>query len=44
MLLEVTVETFLKLCDDAESDIRMTSDECLNRIIRVRNAIGILTY
>lgn len=35
MLLEVTIETFLKLCDDSDSDVRMTSDECLNRIIRV---------
>lgn len=35
VLLEVTIETFLKLCDDSDSDVRMTSDECLNRIIRV---------
>ncbi|XP_050315238.1 huntingtin-like [Anthonomus grandis grandis] len=35
VLLEVTIETFLKLCDDSDADIRMTSEECLNRIIRV---------
>lgn len=35
VLLEVTIEIFLKLCDDSDSDVRMTSDECLNRIIRV---------
>ncbi|XP_066154208.1 huntingtin [Euwallacea fornicatus] len=34
LLLEITIETFLKLCDDTDSDVRMTSDECLNRIIR----------
>lgn len=30
------IETFLKLTDDSESDVRMTAEECLNRIIRVR--------
>lgn len=34
-LLSSTVEGFLKLCDDQDSDVRMTSEECLNRIIRV---------
>ncbi|KAL1498153.1 hypothetical protein ABEB36_008998 [Hypothenemus hampei] len=34
VLLDVAIETFLKLSDDNDSDVRMTSDECLNRIIR----------
>lgn len=34
-LLSLTIEALLKLCDDPESDIRMTSEECLNKIIRV---------
>lgn len=29
------IEIFLKLTDDPESDVRMTAEECLNRIIRV---------
>nr|XP_023020492.1 huntingtin [Leptinotarsa decemlineata] len=33
-LLGISVETFLLLCDDQDADIRMTSEECLNRIIR----------
>ncbi|CAH0556044.1 unnamed protein product [Brassicogethes aeneus] len=33
-LLGLTIEALLKLCDDQESDVRMTSEECLNRIIR----------
>lgn len=34
-LLGNSVEAFLKLCDDNDADVRMTSEECLNRIIRV---------
>lgn len=34
-ILGNTLETFLKLTDDPESDVRMTAEECLNRIIRV---------
>lgn len=34
-ILGTTIETFLKLTDDPESDVRMTVEECLNRIIRV---------
>ncbi|XP_060528068.1 huntingtin [Cylas formicarius] len=34
VLLGVTIETFLTLCDDSDSDVRMRSDECLNKIIR----------
>ncbi|CAH1990108.1 unnamed protein product [Acanthoscelides obtectus] len=33
-LLGSTIQTFLNLCDDPDADIRMTSEECLNRIIR----------
>ncbi|XP_030750206.1 huntingtin isoform X2 [Sitophilus oryzae] len=33
VLLSVTIDTLLKLCDDSESDIRMLAGECLNRII-----------
>lgn len=38
-LLSFTIETFLKLVDDPESDVRMIADECLNRIIKVNNEI-----
>uniref|UniRef100_A0AAR5QD03 Huntingtin n=1 Tax=Dendroctonus ponderosae TaxID=77166 RepID=A0AAR5QD03_DENPD len=34
MLLGVSIEIFLKLCDDTDADVRMTSDECLNRIMQ----------
>ncbi|CAG9862370.1 unnamed protein product [Phyllotreta striolata] len=37
VLLGSTVEVFLLLCDDDDPDIRMTSEECLNRIIRSSN-------
>ncbi|KAJ8914559.1 hypothetical protein NQ315_010023 [Exocentrus adspersus] len=37
VLLGSSVEIFLKLCDDQDSDVRMTSKECLNRIIRAAN-------
>ena len=33
--LGIAVEAFLTLCDDAEADIRMVADECLNRTIKV---------
>ena len=29
------METFLLMCDDKESDVRMAADECLNRTIKV---------
>ena len=33
--LGIAMETFLLLCDDKESDVRMAADECLNRTIKV---------
>ncbi|XP_056637539.1 huntingtin [Diorhabda sublineata] len=36
-LLGTSIELFLILCDDEDADIRMTSEECLNRIIRAAN-------
>ncbi|KAK3095770.1 hypothetical protein FSP39_018831 [Pinctada imbricata] len=33
--LGIAMETFLMLCDDAESDVRMVADECLNRSIKI---------
>lgn len=30
------MELFLLCSDDAESDVRMVADECLNRVIKVR--------
>uniref|UniRef100_A0A6P7F8J4 Huntingtin-like n=1 Tax=Diabrotica virgifera virgifera TaxID=50390 RepID=A0A6P7F8J4_DIAVI len=36
-LLGTSIEVFLLLCDDEDADIRMTSEECLNRIIRAAN-------
>ncbi|KAK7109044.1 hypothetical protein V1264_013160 [Littorina saxatilis] len=32
--LGIAVEAFLTLCDDTEADVRMVSDECLNRTIK----------
>ncbi|XP_060568114.1 huntingtin-like isoform X3 [Ruditapes philippinarum] len=32
--LGIAIETFLNLCDDPESDIRMVADECLNKSIK----------
>lgn len=32
--LGIAMETFLLLCDDPESDVRMVADECLNRTIK----------
>lgn len=34
-LLSVMVESYIHLCDDKDSDVRMVADENLNRIIRV---------
>lgn len=34
-LLGIAMEMFLLCCDDAESDVRMVADECLNKIIKV---------
>ncbi|KAL5022595.1 hypothetical protein ScPMuIL_001750 [Solemya velum] len=33
--LGIAMETYLTLCDDIESDVRMVADECLNRSIKV---------
>ncbi|KAK2585924.1 hypothetical protein KPH14_010508 [Odynerus spinipes] len=33
-ILGYSMETLLALCDDAEADVRMVADECLNKIIR----------
>ncbi|XP_056004424.1 huntingtin-like isoform X2 [Ostrea edulis] len=33
--LGIAMEAFLSLCDDAESDVRMVADECLNRTIKI---------
>jgi huntingtin len=35
--LSITIEVLLQLCDDQESDVRMTAGDCLNRIIRALN-------
>ncbi|XP_063922689.1 huntingtin isoform X2 [Zophobas morio] len=35
--LSITIEVLLQLCDDQESDVRMTAGDCLNRIIRAMN-------
>ena len=34
-ILNLSIETLLCLCDDADSDVRTVADECLNKIIRV---------
>ena len=33
--LGIAMETFLLMCDDKESDVRMAADECLNRTTKV---------
>jgi len=33
--LGVCMETFITLIDDADIDIKLVADECLNRVIRV---------
>lgn len=35
-LLGIAMELFLLCSDDAESDVRMVADECLNKVIKVR--------
>lgn len=35
MLLSFAMESLLQMCNDSDSDVRMTADESLNRIIRV---------
>ena len=40
--LGIAIETFLNLCDDSESDIRMVADECLNKSIKVSIIIVLL--
>ncbi|XP_013398873.1 huntingtin [Lingula anatina] len=32
--LGIAIESFLLFCDDAESDVRMVADDCLNRTIK----------
>uniref|UniRef100_UPI00358E7878 huntingtin isoform X3 n=1 Tax=Myxine glutinosa TaxID=7769 RepID=UPI00358E7878 len=32
--LGIAIETFLLSCDDADSDVRMVADECLNKVIK----------
>lgn len=34
------MELFLLCSDDAESDVRMVADECLNKVIKVRMGVG----
>ena len=34
-LLSLSMETFLTFCDDADSNVRIAADECLNRCIMV---------
>lgn len=34
--LGLGVETFLSFCDDADSDVMIVADECLNRTIKVK--------
>jgi len=35
-LLGIAMELFLLCSEDAESDVRMVADECLNKVIKVR--------
>jgi hypothetical protein len=42
--LGIAMETFLMLCDDTESDVRMVADECLNRTIKVFHLSDIDKY
>jgi len=37
--LGICMETFITLIDDPDTDVKMVSDECLNRIIRVRISV-----
>lgn len=38
--LGIAMETFLTMCDDTESDVRMVADECLNRSIKVKKGMN----
>jgi hypothetical protein len=33
--LGIAMETLTTMCDDADVDVRIVADECLNRLIRV---------
>ena len=33
--LGIAMETLISMCDDADVDVRIVADECLNRLIRV---------
>lgn len=37
-LLGIAMELFLLCSEDAESDVRMVADECLNKVIKVRTS------
>lgn len=39
--LGVVIETLLSYANDKESDVRMVSDECLNRITKVSMNSGV---
>ena len=41
--LGLAMETFLLMCDDPESDVRMVADECLNRTIKVNHCSACLS-
>ena len=34
-LIEIAIENFFMFCDDADADVRIVADECLNRVIKV---------
>lgn len=34
-LLELSIDTFLDLCDDQDADVRTVAEESLNKIIKV---------
>ena len=38
----MVIETLLSYANDKESDVRMVSDECLNRITKVGFAVALL--
>ena len=37
--LGIAMETLITMCDDADVDVRIVADECLNKLIRVRTVI-----
>lgn len=39
-LLSFAMESLLQMCNDNDSDVRMTADESLNRIIRVSSSFN----